>query len=226
MFRTIQHSLAPGQGGLLFKRSLASTVLLSRTWQSETVVALRQEAKARNISSKGTKSVLIQRLEDFENKRAHESAVRRASTVAPDLRVAPATTSEKALQGLDLLKISLPDASYPEPQLEAQVPYVPDFWDSKKRPMAPAPAPEARLPRVVAVAGAVTHLAGGPAHAFDLSIEPTTSATQPGSPSYSAAESNSTNQGGIFFDIAQDLGFLKQLPKAKTAPKSFWQRFS
>ncbi|KAF8559792.1 hypothetical protein OG21DRAFT_490356 [Imleria badia] len=161
------------------RRTFVSTVLLSRTWESETVVELRKEAKARGLSTKGNKSTLVARIQEHEEHNLSSTSsirtpgtIRSASTnIVPPL--SHKKTSQAASPGIpladqpdsakpDFLSIKLPDLSQPPPNAPVQVPYVPDFWNSA-RPKADPPL-EPELPKVHVVSGSVTHYDGGPTY--------------------------------------------------------------
>jgi len=160
------------------QRPFVSTVLLSRTWESETVVELRKQAKARGLSTKGNKSTLIARIEEHENSATSTppptrtpGTIRSASTnVVPP--ASPKKTSQAASPGIplaarpdtkpDFLAIKLPDLSQRPTNAPVQVPYVPDFWNSA-RPKSDAPL-EPELPKLHVVSGSVTHYDGGPTY--------------------------------------------------------------
>ncbi|KAH0827160.1 hypothetical protein J3R83DRAFT_4851 [Lanmaoa asiatica] len=184
------------------RRFFVSTVLLSRTWQNETLVELRKEAKARGLSTKGNKSTLIARIQEYEENSASSTSppihppgvIRSAST-----KVVPPAPSQKTSQAAspgiplvaqprsastnsDFLAIRLPDLSRPPPSAPVQVPYVPDFWNSAQ-PKAVAPL-EPELPKLHVVSGSATHYDGGPTynleqHQEDDSLPETTQADDP-----------------------------------------------
>ncbi|KAH6918528.1 hypothetical protein BKA70DRAFT_1247450 [Coprinopsis sp. MPI-PUGE-AT-0042] len=209
----------------IFRRSLASTVLLTRQWANETVNELRKEAKSRGLSSKGTKSLLIQRLEQFEAERSMTVAPtpsRQASTAAAAAAERPAPTPPSA-EATGFMNIQLPSAAYPEPEQEAQVPYVPFHLGTREDATSQVETP-GFVPKVLVVAGATTHPGGGPALASEQATDPTPFIAEEPSQSASAEETGSTN-GGLFFDVAQDLGLLKFVPKDGPARTPFWKLF-
>ncbi|EAU88487.2 hypothetical protein CC1G_04193 [Coprinopsis cinerea okayama7 len=224
MFRIATVGRRPAQ--LLSRRSLASSVLLTRSWGNETVVQLRKEAKARGLSSKGTKALLIQRLEEYEANSIRQapspSNSRQASTAATAAPTASSNESS-ATAAAEFMNIKIPDF-HPEPERGAPVPFLPDYIGTG----VPTGPGENFVPKLVVVAGANTHIGGGPAHASVDATDPA-----PLSQVAGGAESQtqkpaaaSTTEGGLFFDIAQDLGLLNQVPAPKPRPQtSFWQWF-
>ncbi|KAH7889216.1 hypothetical protein F5I97DRAFT_485600 [Phlebopus sp. FC_14] len=180
-------------------RSFVSTVLLSRTWENETVVELRKEARNRGLSTKGNKSTLITRIREYEVKkvaptsenpsvastRETPAASRRASTQAAN---APTTTSSSAPKAAspgippsaeprsgsiapDFLCVKLPDLSQSTPETPVQVPYLPDFWDSARLKPKTAPTDEPELPKLHVVSGPSTHPYGGPTYNLEKDQE-------------------------------------------------------
>ncbi|KAG6334837.1 hypothetical protein ID866_4259 [Astraeus odoratus] len=188
------------------QRSFVSTVLLSRTWEDETVVDLRKEAKIRGLSTKGNKATLVSRLQEYDGSRASAvaaaaaaaaaspsdpsptrdvpGATRRASSrAAPAANPDPSTAPQAASPGIrptpELLKPSasaeffafkMPDLAQPAPVSSAQVPYLPDFWDSAN-PKPTASHVEPELPKLHVVGGAATHHDGGPMHHLEKHSE-------------------------------------------------------
>ncbi|RXW20889.1 hypothetical protein EST38_g4968 [Candolleomyces aberdarensis] len=196
----------------LLRRSLASTVLLNRSWETETVAQLKSETRARGLSSSGNKAALIQRLKDFEVKQVQSppASTRPASTAA-------ATT---APPDVNIFNIHIPDLSQPAPEGQVQVPYVPDFWDSSLN--AIDPAPENAAPKLLVVAGATTHHGGGPSH--NLLLDNQEPILEEPTPKPAAAPASTS--GGLFYDLAEDLGFLTHVPAPKPVNKTpFWQLF-
>ncbi|KIJ69275.1 hypothetical protein HYDPIDRAFT_105876 [Hydnomerulius pinastri MD-312] len=205
-------------------RSFVSTVLLSRTWENETVVDLRKEAKARGLSTKGNKSTLITRIQEYEESRAastsHDTpaAIRNASTnatpgvsapapspatpLAASPGIPPAAEPPSASVTPKFMAIKLPDLSKRIPDAPVQVPYVPDFWDSA-RP-SPKTLTELEPPKLHVVSGTGTHPDGGPTHNLEKhddghTLPPT---------AFDVAEPPSDNVG-FWRDLLDDMGFPK-----------------
>jgi hypothetical protein len=149
------------------------------------------------------------------------------------------TVAATATPDVSIFNIKIPDLSQPAPEAQVQIvrslyptfrafinvsqPYVPDFWDSSLNAIDPAPEPA--MPKLLVVAGATTHHGGGPSHNLlldnqepiqeEAAPQPTTAAAAPGSTS-----------GGLFYDLAEDLGFLTQVPAPKPVNKTpFWKLF-
>ncbi|OCH94943.1 hypothetical protein OBBRIDRAFT_788681 [Obba rivulosa] len=136
---------------------------------------LRQEAKKRGLSLKGSKATLITRLQSDDQRRTAPPApaasrssqpVRKASTT--ELPGVPSTPSPPPPPSFpkEFLEVKLPDLSTPAPQPQVQIPFLPDFWDSSRVKAESAPqAPETSTnPKMIAVAGDSTHPGGGPLH--------------------------------------------------------------
>jgi len=201
--------------------SCVSTVLLSKSWENETVAELRKEARGRGLSTSGNKATLVSRLRIHEEKRVAEAVrsaetVRHASTdtVLPGKPDIPASASNTGY-----LSVKLPDLNTPPAEPPVQIPFVPDFWESAsskaRRPMAQDPTP----PRMHVVAGPETHRDGGPMHYLvkqedaqpkivEEQLEETLGSHGP-SPS-----------GGLIRDIADDLGLPKSFSLGKEAGKN------
>lgn len=131
------------------RRSFVSTVLLSRTWENETVLELRKEARVRGLStyvstspfsrpdddhSRGNKSTLIARIQEHEENGAAPSPPPRTSRNASTNPVPPKATSQAASPGIplaaqpgrlssnsDFSAIKLPNLSRPPPNVPVQV---------------------------------------------------------------------------------------------------------
>ncbi|KIJ16925.1 hypothetical protein PAXINDRAFT_180143 [Paxillus involutus ATCC 200175] len=227
MFRSILQTQHLRRASLTVQhRSFASTVLLSRTWENETVLDLRKEAKTRGLSTKGNKSTLITRIQEYEDSRVvstsrnttpvHDTlaASRSASTKAvprttpASFPVAPQSASPGIPPAAQLpttsltyipLAIKLPDLSRPIPEAPNQVPYVPDFWDSA-RPREDIPS-EPGLPKLHVIGGSAIHHGGGPTHNLE---EPQEGHTVPLA-TINADEAPSTKVG-LWADVLDDLG--------------------
>ncbi|KAF5330435.1 hypothetical protein D9619_005627 [Psilocybe cf. subviscida] len=106
-------------------RSLASSVLLSRSWHNESIGQLRTEAKSRGLSAKGSKSALAARIEEYENSLVGQhsgTGTRQASTNSPSV--------ETDAGGTVVSSVASPSPAQPESLPE--IPGIPD---------APSPAP-------------------------------------------------------------------------------------
>lgn len=153
-------------------RTFVSTVLLSRTWENETLVTLRHEAKTRGLSTKGNKSDIINRIQVDEESRALSfsqptpAASRNASSSATPPQAAspgipPASQPASASRTSDFFLVRLPNLSQDGPYEPVQAPFVPDFWDSS----SPRPEPiEPSHPKLHVVSGSATHPDGGPTY--------------------------------------------------------------
>ncbi|KAF9564605.1 hypothetical protein CPC08DRAFT_705146 [Agrocybe pediades] len=191
-------------------RGLASSALLSRSWQNETLAELRNEAKNRGLSTKGAKSALIARLEEYEKNHVASpspAGIRQVSSTAspaepPASAEVPGNPEQSSSSvSVPFWDIKMPDLSQPEPVEPIRIPFVPDFWDSSALEQPSGPKEET-LPKIVVVAGANTHRGGGPSHNFVDASEDghqeQTSSTQ--------ATTASSRSGSLLDDIAEDLG--------------------
>ncbi|KAJ3491603.1 hypothetical protein NLJ89_g11325 [Agrocybe chaxingu] len=113
------------------------------------------------------------------------------------------------------------DVHIPEPRPEVdslppiQIPYVPDFWDSSN--VFSSPELDEPHPKIVVVAGAETHIGGGPSHNLFDTLEESTEGVAPAESGPKFEHSDS-----LLDDITEDLG----LPPAKEIKASFWKMFS
>ncbi|KXN86874.1 hypothetical protein AN958_09469 [Leucoagaricus sp. SymC.cos] len=222
-------------------RSLVSPVLLTRTWENESIGSLRKEAKNRGLSPKGTKANLILRIteHDAQNSPCSPPAPSPANTRSTSSSAtAPATTSHTVAPGPgvpasaattaappkhELLNVVIPDLSQPEPQPPTDVPYVPDFRDSTafEKQTPPVDSSE-ELPKVIVVGGLSTYHGDGPTHNLETVNESeTVLVTTPGS-TEQLHPKKPPFETGILEDITQDLG----LPPPKELKQSFWRFFS
>lgn len=193
-------------------RNFVSTVLLSRTWENETLVTLRHEAKTRGLSTKGNKSDIINRIQVFEESRAlpfsqpTPAASRNASSSATPSQavspgIPPASQPASASKTPDLFMVRLPNLSQDGPNEPVQAPFVPDFWDSS------SPKPESiepSHPKLHVVSGSATHPDGGPTYKLekpqDTVVIEEVVVIEPEGQAKPAIES------GFFRDLANDLG--------------------
>ncbi|KAI0093884.1 hypothetical protein BDY19DRAFT_919440 [Irpex rosettiformis] len=159
----------------LQRRSFVSTVLLTRNWENETVNVLKNEAKKRGLLQTGNKSTLVSRLRDFEREQVSQSGpppviqqqVRLASTTeVPGIPSSSRPSPIPPNYPKEFLDVKIPDVSQLPPEPPVEAPFVPDFWESSrvKAELAPPPPPESSPIKVLAVAGAATHIGGGPSH--------------------------------------------------------------
>ncbi|KAF8197456.1 hypothetical protein BJ912DRAFT_953461 [Pholiota molesta] len=207
-------------------RSLVSSALLSRAWQNESIAELRNEAKLRGLSAKGSKTALASRIEEHENslfQNSNVSSSRQSSSVsspspssnstdATNTTEAPGNPEPPAVPPVNfVLDTKIPDLSAREPLPQVQVPFVPDYWNSSEQ--AQPVAEEEVNPKIVVVAGAETHHGGGPFHNF---LEPSAPHDKP-----DVKDSPKSSYSGSFLDdIAEDLG-LPPVQEIKKGLSSF-----
>ncbi|OJA08167.1 hypothetical protein AZE42_03592 [Rhizopogon vesiculosus] len=215
MFRAVFHRHCLPHASAFFipkHRNFVSTVLLSRTWEHETAVTLRQEAKNRGLSTKGNKSILISRIQEYEESRAVPSsqsvtletpaASRKASSsaTAPQATspgIPPASQRASASVTPDFFSIKLPDLSQDCPGAPVQVPFLPYFRDSSS--LKPEPT-ELFLPKLHVVSGTATHPDGGPIYNLEKPHE-----VEDIEQSASEPHSEPAGEHGFFRDLADDL---------------------
>lgn len=216
MFRLLTRPVQP----FSFRRSLASTVLLNRSWEQETVAALRIEARSRGLSTKGNKATIIARIQQHDTILSTPTAApsRHASTevVAFDARVSTPETvpapagekgiapgippaSETARSTTAFSSVTLPDLTKPYPTPPIQVPYLPDFWESSTISKKAPEEQEQPLPKILLVAGGEAHHIS----AVTQSLEDTDTAPTETVVSSSAGPQRSD---GIVSDVLDDLG--------------------
>ncbi|KAG6814376.1 hypothetical protein H0H92_010962 [Tricholoma furcatifolium] len=190
----------------IISRSFVSSVLLTRTWENESVAVIRKELKSRGLPLKGNKATLILRIQE------HDKAKTLNALREPPV-IRQLSTEATPSQGLN---ITLPDLWQPVPEIPVQIPYVPDFWDSSVVP-AGAPVVEEPLPKLLVVAGAATHVSGSPSHNFHDEHAPfeTPASSQTSVPKEKADD-------GIFGDITDDLG----LPRPNEMKTALWKLFA
>ncbi|KAI0780886.1 hypothetical protein BD413DRAFT_500838 [Trametes elegans] len=198
-------------------RSFVSTVLLTKAWENETINELRKEARKRGLSATGNKATLITRLQQDDKKHILSSEpasaaptatqVRRASTVDTPTEVPGVPSSADPVFPKYNLDIKLPDVSQPEPEPPTPIPFVPDFWDSSKvkKEAAPSDTVTPSRPKVITVAGDITHHGGGPSHNLH----------SPSTSSSSTPESAPTSLlGQLAADMAEDLSLPTSFKRA------------
>ncbi|KDQ60937.1 hypothetical protein JAAARDRAFT_191067 [Jaapia argillacea MUCL 33604] len=227
MLRVSSHarSLRP-----LATRSFVSSVLLSRSWESETTNSLKQELKKRGLSVTGTKATLITRIRQFDSQNSiqpptstsPQPQARNSSTVVtPEGAVSPIVNQETILD--------------PIPEPEATVPGIPSSAEPAKPipkqyldvflPDVSAPDQESPIqipyvpdfwssslskvphdssppspPKLLIVGGSETHHGGGPSYQLHDDL----SIPLPSSSPSSGSSSNSTSSG-IITDVLEDL---------------------
>ncbi|KAG2144891.1 hypothetical protein BD769DRAFT_1347535 [Suillus cothurnatus] len=217
MFRAVvgQKILTSASRFTVNHRTFVSTVLLSRTWENETLVTLRHEAKTRGLSTKGNKSDIINRIQVDEESRALSfsqptpAASRNASSSATPPQAAspgipPASQPASASRTSDFFLVRLPNLSQDGPYEPVQAPFVPDFWDSS----SPRPEPiEPSHPKLHVVSGSATHPDGGPTYNLEkpqdavvieevVVIEP-------------EGQAKPAIGSGLFRDLANDIGLQR-----------------
>ncbi|KAF8892547.1 hypothetical protein BD779DRAFT_1509620 [Infundibulicybe gibba] len=206
-------------------RSFVSSVLLTRSWESETVAVLKREARSRGLSQTGNKATLISKIQEHDNSTTLKAIdpVRAMSTapeptglegVAPGIPPATHPTPPPAQL---FLNVKIPDLSQPEPESPIQIPFVPDFWDSQSAAPVDTEPEEPALPKLLVVAGADTHHGGGPSH--NLHDEHATT-IDPLPVEESAPKK--LGQGGFWDDVTEDIG----LPPPREIKNAFWKLFS
>ncbi|KAG2357677.1 hypothetical protein BDR07DRAFT_1419611 [Suillus spraguei] len=216
MFRAVvcQKNLTNASRFTVNHRNFVSTVLLSRTWEDETLVTLRHEAKTRGLSTKGNKSDIINRIQVHEDSRAARAlptpaASRNVSSSAAAPQTAspgipPASQPASASKISDSFLVRLPNLSQDGPCEPVQPPFVPDFWDSS----SPKPEPiEPSHPKLHVVSGSATHPDGGPTYNLekpqDAVVIEEVVVIEPEGQAKPAIES------GLFRDLANDLGLQR-----------------
>ncbi|KAG6907353.1 hypothetical protein DXG01_009237 [Tephrocybe rancida] len=202
------------------RRSFVSSVLLTRTWENDSVADLRKELKNRGLPVKGNKAHLILRIQEHEKTKTLDAlreppTIRQISTPAGVAPGIPPISEPAPVPAPEFLNVILPDLWQPVPETPIQVPYVPDFWDSSMQ--ATAPAPEEPLPKLLVVAGVDTHLSGGPSHNLldENAADTLASPTAPAAP-------KQTTDDGIWGDMTDDLG----LPRPKELKSAFLSIFT
>ncbi|KAI5123338.1 hypothetical protein M0805_001763 [Coniferiporia weirii] len=201
------------------RRTLVSTVLLSKTYEDKTVAELRAELRNRGLSTTGSKATLITRIVQEEKRASTEVAptptlTRTVSTSSPS-RAEPvasptptpnasaaAGTAPSSSAHLPFPAVKLPDISQGPLETPIAIPFLPDFWDSsvvKAQERSTLPSPDPDAPKIVLVAGAATHPAGGPTHNLSSAGDVLPSLSS------SASPSPPRKFDGILGDILDDL---------------------
>ncbi|KAG6832145.1 hypothetical protein H0H87_002457, partial [Tephrocybe sp. NHM501043] len=110
------------------RRSFVSSVLLTRTWENDSVAELRKELKSRGLPVSGNKAHLILRIQEHDNARTLNAlrdppVARPLSTPAAPAGVAPgippAPPPRPAPQ--DFFTVALPDLWLPIPETPVQI---------------------------------------------------------------------------------------------------------
>jgi len=172
------------------QRSFVSSVLLSKSWENETVAEIKNELQKRGLSRTGNKLTLISRLTEFEKEKQLQSLKAPSQQRSASTVVTPAAEPPTGFSAL-----TLPDLTQPDPEPLVQIPFVPDFWESSKNKPKLA-TPESISPKVSTVASADTHHGGGPSHALHDVVEPPVLTKKPSAPA----------NGGFWHDVANDSG--------------------
>ncbi|KIK96239.1 hypothetical protein PAXRUDRAFT_826185 [Paxillus rubicundulus Ve08.2h10] len=181
----------------------------------------RRQRPAVCLRSKGNKSTLIARIQEYEESRAVTTSVHGTPAVSrsTSTKAAPGTTPtsfpaapQSASPGIPPaaqfpttsrtpipLAIKIPDLSRPVPEAPNQVPYVPDFWDSA-RPREDIPC-KPELPKLHVVSGSATHHGGGPTHNLEEHQE---GHTLP--PTTINADEPPSSKVGVWADVLDDIG--------------------
>ncbi|KAH8116936.1 hypothetical protein DFH11DRAFT_1542118 [Phellopilus nigrolimitatus] len=236
MFRTAARSSLPPRARPVraTRRSFASTVLLSRSYESKTVAELRAELRQRGLQTSGPKAALISRIRQEDARATAEAPSAPTPTPTPTpsqaqpstrtlstsagarAEAAPVGTTKGSPAPPFSMYAKLPDLSQASPQAPVQVPFLPDFWDSSAVKAAAAEAAAAKLratadpdaPKLVLVASAATHPAGGPTHALSQASDvplPSSSSTSASTPS-SSASSTASEPTTLLGEVLDDLG--------------------
>ncbi|RDB21414.1 hypothetical protein Hypma_011644 [Hypsizygus marmoreus] len=218
---------------LVRQRNFVSSVLLTRTYENESVAALKREIKVRGLSPKGNKANLIQTLQEHDKAKTFEeiasgdppvpAGARAMGTAATssDIGIAPGIPPEAhptPAPPQAFLNVVIPDVSQPDPTPSVQIPYVPDFWDSSTPVKEPVEEPR---PKLVVVAGAETHPGGGPSLKM---LDENVAVESDNAPAFvsDASTPREPGQGGIWDDVAEDIG----IPNPKEIKNAFWKLFS
>jgi len=192
-------------------------VLLSKTWDNETVADIKEELKKRGLSLTGNKATLVTRI--TESERRNERNQSTPSTTQVPIRHASAgstpgrpTITTRSVPN-DFLTTRLPDLSQPLEDSPVQIPFAPDHWESESSKAKPDLEPaEPSLPKVLTVTLPTTLVGGGPSHnVYQMSDDP--------SPSPGNNETSLRSSGGFLTDVMNDLG----LPSSIKTPTVHWQ---
>ncbi|KAI0665221.1 hypothetical protein C8Q70DRAFT_1049382 [Cubamyces menziesii] len=204
-------------------RSFVSTVLLTKAWENETVNELRKEARKRGLSAVGNKATLITRLQQDDKRRtlsvepvsaAPQPQARHASTLDTPTEVPGIPSTAEPNYPKYNLEIKMPNVSEPEPESPTPIPFLPDFWESSKVKKEAAPPEPAHTPKpkVMTVAGDITHPGGGPSHNLYSPSD-----AVPASPE----NAPTSTLGQLAADMAEDLGLPTSLKRAPPADAQY-----
>jgi len=194
-----------------------SSVLLSKSWDNETVSDIKKELKKRGLSQAGNKATLIIRITAHDRREQLQSLsaspapdqLRRASTGStPGI---PASSEATHSPPPELFATNLPDLSQPFPELPVQIPFVPDYWESSKA-KPKIDSFESSTPKILTVTHAETHPGGGPSHNVYQMSEPVHLEG-------SIKPSTSSTGAGFWSGVANDLG----LPTSVEVPAVQWK---
>jgi len=183
-------------------------VLLTRTYENESVAELKKMARERGLSPKGNKSTLITRIQGHEQHKSLQAVssvqdppsrqVRRASPTSsgseassPVPGMPQAAEHSNNMASTTFTNVNLPDLSLPDTELPTPIPFYPDFYDSIHHPTPYKTgdhSTEPSIPKVLVVSSA--HLDVGPLHEQGLS----------------SRSRFSTPGGSILQDVADDIG--------------------
>ncbi|KAH9843030.1 uncharacterized protein C8Q71DRAFT_735623 [Rhodofomes roseus] len=206
------------------RRSFVSTVLLTKSWESETVNELKKEAKRRGLSLQGNKATLVTRLRQDDQHKSVTPGPAVSANVPKQVRHAstaevpgiPSTSQPPPMPKefpREFLRVALPDVSQPDPETPVQIPLLPDLWGaSASAPKAqPSTDSGALAPKMVAVAGSATHHGGGPTHSLSSDEAYVEEDTTP---------AKSENKS-IWRDIVDDLNLPTSFKPSKVADQAF-----
>jgi len=209
--------LRSGPSRSLSRRSFVSSVLLSKSWDSETLSDIKKELKKRGLLRTGNKATLITRITEHDHRKQLELL---SGSSAPDQLCHASTGSTPGIPAsseatpyfpVEYLAAKLPDLSQPFPEPPVQIPFVPDHWESSKaKPQVDSS--ESTTPKISTVTHAATHPGGGPSHnLYQMS--------EHAHPLDSNKPSTSSSKAGLWSDVVNDLG----LPTSVKAPTVQWQ---
>jgi len=196
------------------RRSFVSTVLLTRSWEHESVAVLRTEAKNRGLSSKGNKATLITRLQNHDSsqhktldtppvvlpkvQQVQQIRFASTSTEVPGIPSSSEPTEIPPSYPRMFLDVKIPSTDTPIPEPEVQIPFLPDLWDSSKvnAESAPVDPLDVSVPSLIVVAGDASRISGT-SHKLDTLAAPVSSEQSPSQVSRSDTS--------IFQDVAEDM---------------------
>jgi len=184
-------------------------------------VELKKEAKKRGLSQstprQGTKATLISRIQEHDQNAVGERVPRSPPQVVPGTRNAstqaatpgvPPSSQPASASSSPPMIIRLPDLSQPDPEVPVQIPFLPDFWESA-RPKAKSP--ELALPKILVVGGTAAVHSGEPTLIIQNHHELTSIDEYSPESIKSDTKSASPSRGGIWRDLADDIGLPSSL---------------